>query len=167
MTTFVENEPAAGERPAASARTGGLYRAVWRWHFYAGLFVAPFISMFAITGLLYMFQPQIHGLVDGDKMYVQAQATQVPYTQQVAAVEAAYPGATITQVRPNRAPDRASEVLLADAQGRELVVFVNPYTARVTGERDTGRDITELAIGLHGDLLAGDTGDRILEIAAG
>jgi len=143
-----------------------LYRAVWRWHFYAGLFVAPFIIMFAVTGLLYMFQPQIHAFVDGDKMYVAPQATLQLYTQQVETVEAAYPGAAITQVRPNRAADRAGEVLLTDGGGRDLVVFIDPYTARITGERDPGRDITELAIGLHGDLLAGDMGDRILEVAA-
>jgi uncharacterized iron-regulated membrane protein len=32
------------------APTGSLYRAVWRWHFYAGLVVAPFAIFLAITG---------------------------------------------------------------------------------------------------------------------
>ena len=27
-----------------------LYRAVWRWHFYAGLFCVPFVIVLALTG---------------------------------------------------------------------------------------------------------------------
>jgi hypothetical protein len=27
-----------------------LYRTIWRWHFYAGLFVIPFILMLSVTG---------------------------------------------------------------------------------------------------------------------
>ena len=29
-----------------------LYFAVWRWHFYAGLYVIPFLIMLAITGIV-------------------------------------------------------------------------------------------------------------------
>ena len=32
------------------------YRAVWRWHFYAGLLVLPFLMLMALTGALYLFQ---------------------------------------------------------------------------------------------------------------
>ena len=33
--------------------------AVWRWHFYAGLFVVPFIVILAVSGAVYLFKPQI------------------------------------------------------------------------------------------------------------
>jgi uncharacterized iron-regulated membrane protein len=29
-----------------------LYAAVWRWHFYAGLYVAPFLLLLPLTGLV-------------------------------------------------------------------------------------------------------------------
>ncbi len=41
----------AAEGAHASSR---LYRAVWRWHFYAGLFVVPFLLMLALTGAYIM-----------------------------------------------------------------------------------------------------------------
>ena len=31
------------------------YNLAWRWHFYAGLFVAPFMILLAITGIIYLF----------------------------------------------------------------------------------------------------------------
>ena len=39
--------------------TAGLYRTIWRWHFYAGLFVLPFIMVLSLTGSIYLFKPQI------------------------------------------------------------------------------------------------------------
>jgi len=31
-----------------------LYRAVWRWHFYAGLLILPVLAWMAATGALYL-----------------------------------------------------------------------------------------------------------------
>lgn len=35
------------------------YALAWRWHFYAGLFVAPFMILLALTGIVYLFKPQL------------------------------------------------------------------------------------------------------------
>ena len=35
------------------------YNAVWRWHFYAGLLVLPFLMLLALTGGLYLFKAEI------------------------------------------------------------------------------------------------------------
>ena len=50
------------------------YRTLWRWHFYAGLFVMPFLVVLAITGTLYCFQPQIEPLLYRHRMIVDTQA---------------------------------------------------------------------------------------------
>ncbi|MGX1801745.1 PepSY domain-containing protein, partial [Brevundimonas naejangsanensis] len=34
----------------------GAYRAVWRWHFYAGVLVMPFLMLLTLTGGLYLFK---------------------------------------------------------------------------------------------------------------
>ncbi|HAV49484.1 MAG TPA: PepSY domain-containing protein, partial [Brevundimonas sp.] len=38
------------------------FRAVWRWHFYAGLFVLPFLMLMALTGGLYLYKAEIEGV---------------------------------------------------------------------------------------------------------
>ena len=48
------------------------YNLAWRWHFYAGLFVAPFMVMLALTGTLYLFKPQLDPLMYGNLMNVPA-----------------------------------------------------------------------------------------------
>ena len=32
-----------------------LSQTIWRWHFYAGLLVAPFMLILAVTGAIYLF----------------------------------------------------------------------------------------------------------------
>src|SRR5579859_7683446 len=61
----------------ATSATGAAnpgYRTLWRWHFYAGLFVMPFLVVLAITGTLYCFQPQIEPLLYPERLIVAPQA---------------------------------------------------------------------------------------------
>ena len=37
-----------------------LQRAIWRWHFYAGLLCVPFMILLAVTGSLYLFKDEIN-----------------------------------------------------------------------------------------------------------
>ncbi|RMU85631.1 hypothetical protein ALP22_05555, partial [Pseudomonas coronafaciens pv. porri] len=52
-------------KPAVS-----FYNLAWRWHFYAGLFVAPFMILLSLTGIIYLFKPQLDNLMYSDLLYV-------------------------------------------------------------------------------------------------
>ena len=47
----------------APEELSGAYRAVWRWHFYAGVFVMPFLMLLALTGAIYLFKDEIDQVV--------------------------------------------------------------------------------------------------------
>lgn len=36
-----------------------LYRIIWRWHFYAAVYVLPLMIVLALSGTLFLFKPQI------------------------------------------------------------------------------------------------------------
>ena len=38
-----------------------LYRSIWRWHFYAGIFCIPFVILLAITGAMTRPNPSSSG----------------------------------------------------------------------------------------------------------
>ena len=61
-----------GSSPAAPL--SGAFRAVWRWHFYAGLLVLPFLMLMALTGALYLFTDEIDGAVYRDLSRVEPRA---------------------------------------------------------------------------------------------
>ena len=64
-------------RAAAAARTSrdAVYRAVWRWHFYAGLACLPFLISLSATGALYLFQPEINATAFAYRTRVAAPST--------------------------------------------------------------------------------------------
>ena len=49
--------------PADADVAGQVYRAFWRWHFYAGLLILPMLMLMALTGALYLFKGEIEGVV--------------------------------------------------------------------------------------------------------
>ena len=54
-----KREESASTTKKSTARSQGLYKAIWRWHFYAGLMFTPFLLILAVTGGMYLFKPQI------------------------------------------------------------------------------------------------------------
>jgi uncharacterized iron-regulated membrane protein len=163
---------AAGDA-RASARTTKLFPAIWRWHFYAGLLSIPVIVLLCLSGIVYLFKPQIDAVAWGHLREVEPQAQTVTFAQQQTAALRAVPGGSVTQVAPAPAADRATEFDVATADGGVRRVYVNPYTGRVTGTRDPANSLTSIALELHGMLLTnrfldegGMWGDRIIELTA-
>ncbi|MGH3912018.1 MAG: PepSY-associated TM helix domain-containing protein [Pseudonocardiaceae bacterium] len=160
--------------PSARGSTWALLRPVMlRVHFFAGVLVAPFLAVLCLTGLAYVFSPQLNDLVYQDEFFVDGPAgTPRPLADQVTAALAATPGATLSTVEPATAPDRTTKVALSLPElpeGATQAVYVNPYTTEVQGSltflhsepplQATLRD-------LHGDLLLGDVGRLYSEFAA-
>ena len=46
------------------------YNLALRWHFYAGFFVIPFMILLSITGIIYLFKPQLDTWMYADLMQV-------------------------------------------------------------------------------------------------
>jgi uncharacterized iron-regulated membrane protein len=161
--------PVAPPSPIASTESplNRFYRTVWRWHFYAGLFVIPFMLVLAVTGMIYLFKPQLDTVMYRHLLFTQAaqSAEQITYGQQLKAVQSAYPGATVTKVVPPIAPDRTTEVQVTAAE-KKLAVFVDPYTGTVLGDRNEENNMQAIVRKIHGELMIGKTGDYLVELAA-
>jgi uncharacterized iron-regulated membrane protein len=146
--------------------TNRFYRTIWRWHFYAGLFVIPFMLILATTGIIYLFKPQLDALMYHHQMFVQPTGVMQPYTQQLEAAQSAFPDAKVSKFAPNVAPNRSAEVTLMTSDERTLTVFVNPYTDEVLGDRDENKNLQSIARKIHGELMIGKFGDYLVELAA-
>lgn len=177
MTTDLHDPPAplgAGPPAAAARRTrrptpSGLFRAFWRWHFYASFVVIPVFAMLAVTGLIYLFRFQVEPLLHADVMRVEQSAGQeLPYvlSDQLALVEEAYPDAEVGLVREGREADDATAFAVTKADGSTADVFVDPWRGEVLGELDPDTTLSGYAVRLHGDLMTGKLGDGVIEVAA-
>ena len=102
------------DTPASSSASGAkLYRAVWRWHFYAGLYVIPFLLMLAVTGLIILWVTAISPEL-GERLRVSKTGEPMRITAQADAALKAYPDGKIGQyIAPLSAKTRPSSVSTA------------------------------------------------------
>jgi uncharacterized iron-regulated membrane protein len=146
--------------------TASFYHLAWRWHFYAGLFVIPFLIMLSLTGIIYLFKPQLDQLLYPELLQVATAAQRLHADQQLAVVQQAYPQATITKYLPPVAEDRSAQFVVSEGE-RQLNLFVDPYRGTLLGSQDAQDNLQAIVRTLHGDLLLGTVGDRLIELAAG
>jgi uncharacterized iron-regulated membrane protein len=177
--TIDDAEAARGDELRAQPKPR-LFRAVWRWHFYAGLLVIPILAMLSLTGIVYLFKPQIDSVFYGNQIHVRDRGgPPLSYAGQALAVRAAVPGATISSLSPPPDGARSTQFGVTTKSGRAWTVYVDPYTGRVLGHKDIQHSIVKIARDLHGSLLfdrfwatpgpfgpQGVWGDRIVELAA-
>ncbi|CAM4045721.1 PepSY domain-containing protein [Kibdelosporangium persicum] len=173
MTTheLTEATTPASARPA---RKGSLRPLLLRLHFYLGVFVGPFLFVAALSGLLYIFTPQLERVIYAHEMTVPVGQGKQPLQEQVDAAQRALPDATLVRVRPGDAEDATTQVIFSRADlapSHWLTAYVDPYTSEVRGTLETYGSsqagpvrtwIDELHRGLH----LGDFGRLYSELAA-
>ncbi|MEU7614810.1 PepSY-associated TM helix domain-containing protein [Micromonospora rifamycinica] len=165
-------EPAATGTPARPARRTSPFGALLlRLHFYAGLLVAPFLVVAALTGLAYTVTPQLDAALYGDQLTVARVGERpLPMAVQVGAARNAHPDGGIVAVQPGDG-DRSTRVVFSvpELGERQHTVYVDPYTARIQGQLTTwfgSTPATTWLDDLHRNLHLGVVGRHYSELAA-
>lgn len=162
MTLTADTPSFPSERNVSRA----FYTTAWRWHFYAGLYVAPFLIMLALTGLVMLWSSVLVGR-DGEKLFAVTPAAQaVSVSAQADAALAAVPGGSLVQYIVPRTPEQAA-LFRVNAGDVSTMVAVDPFNGAVLGTWERRHALYDLANEIHGTMLIGTVGDRLIEIAAG
>ncbi|WP_024799618.1 PepSY domain-containing protein [Nocardia sp. BMG51109] len=151
-----------------------LHALAMRLHFYAGLFVAPFILIAAVTGALYAISPTLESVVDRDLLHVDSAGPARPLSEQIAVAVAQRPNLALNAVAPAQQPGDTTRVLFTDpalGESERRAVFVDPASARPVGTSvvygSGGALPTRTWIDLlHRNLHLGETGRLYSELAA-
>ena len=155
------------QKPSERRLATDLYRAVWRWHFYAGLLVLPFLIWLAITGGIYVFKNQVDDFFHHElKSVTQASSPTLPDGQLASAALATHPG-VLVRYTPPPSSTRSAEALIATTGGERLSVFIDPYSARVLGSLPDGGSVAWTVRKLHSLKYFGSVARGVIEIAAG
>lgn len=142
-----------------------VYRTLWRWHFYAGVFAIPFVIILSITGALYLFKPQLDELHDAPyrNLIISGQASMPD--QQVAVALAAVPNAKFVAYELPREPTDAVNILLNQA-GEKIRVYIHPQSLQVLLIEQEDHRFLRIVHDIHGELLMGKSGSILVELAA-
>ncbi len=153
-----------------SAAPSPLYRAIWRWHFYAGLMVIPFMILLAVTGGAYLFKDELNRVFYARYLVVEPQA-QAPLSPDdiKARALAVLPG-TATSYLPPNAADASAVVTIKGETGKQRV-YLNPYSGDVLGILQDGgaarSPIMLLIRKIHSLDYFGWIANRVIELVAG
>lgn len=161
-------QDAGTEALASPASSSDLYRAVWRWHFYAGLLVLPFMITLAVTGALYLFREELDAILHADLKRVEIRETVAKATPSaiVAAALDAHPGRAVKYISPAGDGDSAEVTVSADT-GERLAVYVDPYDATVLGALPDRGTVMWTVRYLHSLRYFGPTVRSAIEIVGG
>ncbi|BFU44647.1 PepSY-associated TM helix domain-containing protein [Krasilnikovia sp. MM14-A1004] len=167
----IDPTPAAPPRTGGAARVSPVGALLLRLHFYAGILVAPFLVLAAVTGLLYTATPQLDAMLYGDKLTVAASdAAVLPLAQQIDRARRAHPQGDLAAVQPG-AGEQSTKVVFAlpELGDKQHTVYVDPYTGAVKGTLTTwwgSTPATTWLDDLHRNLHLGDLGRHYSEFAA-
>jgi len=151
--------------PADRTADGSVYRAIWRWHFYAGLIVLPFLLWLAVTGSLYLYKPEIERWVYAEWSSVRPLGQPVPLDRLITAIER-QSQARVTQVMRPADPATSWRMTLGEPDGTRRMAFVDPYRATLLGTTRNG-GIMQTVRDLHSLIITGPIGNAVIEIVAG
>lgn len=150
---------------------------MWRWHFYAGVAVLPFLFVLALSGLAMLAAEPIDRHLQAHLREVAASGAHRSATELQAVAAAARPHSQVVTFLPPARPTASAQFTVVPhaASGdhgghgatESRTVFVNPYTGAVLGDIDPNATLYLLAKKVHGTLLLGAAGDYAIEIAAG
>jgi uncharacterized iron-regulated membrane protein len=143
----------------------GFYRAMWCWHFYAGLIVLPVLALMAVTGALYLYKPEIEAMLYPVQIADTSKATILPPSRLIAAVERAT-GVHATQIVRPASTAESWRVMTKAETGPSTVHFVDPRDGRLLGAM-RGGGIMKTVKDLHSLALTGTVGNRLVEVVAG
>lgn len=139
-------------------------RAFWRWHFYAGVLCIPFVLWLAATGSIYLFRAQIESAIDAPYDHLSIAQRTTP-AQQARAAVVAVPGATFVAYEMPASAAAATRVLVS-RDGETMRVYVHPETLQPLKIVKEEERFMRRIFHLHGELLMGNFGSALVELAA-
>lgn len=141
-----------------------LYRTIWRWHFYAGIFSIPFVILLSITGAIYLFKPYYESWQENQFHNLPATGERLSANEQIEAAIHSVPNGKFLSYR---LPQNLNESVLVNVQAESnWQVFLNPYTGDVVGKQESSWQLMNIVKTIHGELLLGTTGSILVELAA-
>lgn len=170
-----ESAPPPPSAPRPRAQRGWFAALLLRLHFFAGILVAPFILVAAVSGGLYALAPSLEKVVYADQLEASSAAQSVSLTDQiVTAEEWVGDEGTLSAVRPAPEPGATTRVMFADpelGESESRAIFVDPASGEILGDLTVYGTSGSLPLRtwisqLHRSLHLGDAGRLYSELAA-
>ena len=138
------------------------YNWIWKWHFIGGLVSFPVIFVLALTGIIYLFKDYYEKPVYQDAKTVSSKGKRISYQQQLEMARQQWDRQPTAMVLP-ASPGEATEFVSGRFSNKSSL-YINPYTGDVTGNITVKETDMYVVRRLHGELLMGSFGTKLVEL---
>ena len=138
---------------------------LWKWHFISGIISLPFILLLSITGVIYLFKADYEAPEQEKIKNIEIlNSEQSSFQEQWSLANEYAIKKPNSMVVPQTLGD-ATEFISGRFGGKRSV-YVNPYKKEITGEIVASEGFMYKVRKLHGELLLGGFGTKIVELIA-
>ncbi len=137
---------------------------LWKWHFIAGLISLPFVILLAITGGIYLFKDAYETPKQEHIKIVEVNGNAKSYQEQWDLAKPLLhkpPFSMVVSTEDNQATQFTSGMF-----SHKNSVYINPYSGEITGKISPKDSNMHNVRKLHGELLLGKFGTKIVELIA-
>lgn len=141
-----------------------LNKWLWKWHVIAGLISAPFVIILAITGFIYLLKANYEIPRQKHIKQVEVKGSPINFQEQLEIANKKAikkPNAMVIPQYKNQATEFVSGKF-----GGKTTLYVNPYQGNVSGEIVPKNTLMYKIRKIHGELLLGKWGTKIVELIA-
>lgn len=137
---------------------------LWKWHYIGGVISLPFVLILALTGGIYLFKPNYEDHPLKKIKHVDITETRLSFEN-------------LKQIADNEAIKKPNSMIIpkSDAEATEFIsgrfgskssLYIDPYTGAIKGEVIVSKTDMFKIRKLHGELLMGKIGTKIVELVA-
>jgi len=137
---------------------------MWKWHFIAGVVLMPFILLLTLTGSIYLFKSMYETYTNTQMMKVVVKEKRLSYEKQLELVSM-YTGKNPSKFVLSSKEDEASTFEVGK-WSKKRTIYINPYTGEIQGDIKTSDTLMHKIKKLHGELLLGNLGSKVVELTA-
>ena len=138
---------------------------LWRWHFIAGIITLPFVLLLAITGGIYLFKDNVETPIRNEfKQIENSTEVKASFQNQLEIVTEKLGKKPDGLIIPNTKNETTEFV--SGRFSHKKSIYINPYTKEIKGDFSPKDTWMYTVRKLHGELLGGKIGTKIIELVA-
>jgi uncharacterized iron-regulated membrane protein len=142
-----------------------IYPLIWKWHFIGGIVSAPIVVILAITGIIYLFKDNYEAPQKQELLRIEQKTeNKMSFQQQWAFAQKEWekkPTGVILPTNENECTE-----FISGKFSHKSFLYIDPYTQKVKGKVNISDTDMHTVRKVHGELLLGSVGTKIVELVA-
>jgi uncharacterized iron-regulated membrane protein len=142
-----------------------IYPLIWKWHFIGGIISAPIVAILAITGIIYLFKDSYEAPQKQELLRIEQKTeNKMSFQQQWAFAQKEWekkPTGVILPTNENECTE-----FISGKFSHKSILYIDPYAQKVKGQINISDTDMHTVRKVHGELLLGSVGTKIVELVA-